>query len=70
MSNGKLTILNEKFKQEGSDEEVEGLTVMIDGVMRRIFDKIKTDRDYASYDEVLRDVIFEGVNSIVKTEKN
>ncbi len=66
MSNGKLTILNEKFQKEGSDEEVEGLTVMVDGVIKQIFDQIKSNGQYADYNEVLKDVIFEGVARLVK----
>lgn len=61
-----LVILNENFKKEGSQENIEGLTVMVDGVIKQVFDKIKFDRGYANYNEVLRDVIFEGINGIVK----
>ncbi|ENQ3104924.1 hypothetical protein SAMN04488168_1824 [Bacillus sp. 491mf] len=63
---GKLVILNETFKKEGSPEDIEGLTIMVDGVIKQAFDKIKYDREYTSYNEVLRDVIFEGVSGIIK----
>ncbi|MDC2866708.1 hypothetical protein [Bacillus sp. BP-3] len=59
----KLVILNETFKKEGSPEDIEGLTIM---VIKQVFDKIKSDREYTSYNEVLRDVIFEGVSGIIK----
>lgn len=62
----KLVILNETFKKEGSSEDIEGLTIMVDGVIKQVFDKIKSDREYTSYNEVLRDVIFEGVSGIIK----
>lgn len=62
----KLVILNETFKKEGSQEDIEGLTIMVDGVIKQVFDKIKSDREYTSYNEVLRDVIFEGVSGIIK----
>ncbi|MGG2016499.1 hypothetical protein [Bacillus sp. S10(2024)] len=62
----KLVILNETFKKEGSPEDIEGLTIMVDGVIKQVFDKIKSDREYTSYNEVLRDVIFEGVSGIIK----
>ncbi|SFK09801.1 MULTISPECIES: hypothetical protein [unclassified Bacillus (in: firmicutes)] len=63
---GKLVILNETFKKEGSQEDIEGLTIMVDGVIKQVFDKIKSDREYTSYNEVLRDVIFEGISGIIK----
>jgi hypothetical protein len=58
--------MKDSFKKEGQDKEITGLTVMIDGVIQQVFDKIKNDREYDSYDEVLRDIIFEGINTIVK----
>ncbi|CBI44587.1 hypothetical protein predicted by Glimmer/Critica [Bacillus amyloliquefaciens DSM 7] len=61
-----LVILNENFKKEGSEEEIEGLTIMIDGVIKQVFNKIKYERNYNNNNEVMRDIIFEGINSIVK----
>lgn len=61
-----LVILNENFKKEGSEEEIEGLIIMIDGVIKQVFNKIKYERNYNNNNEVMRDIIFEGINSIVK----
>lgn len=61
-----LVILNENFKKEGSEEDIEGLTIMIDGVIKQVFSKIRNEKNYNSNNEVLRDIIFEGINSIVK----
>lgn len=66
MENNKLVIIKDTFKKKGNDNEIMGLTVMIDGVIQKVFDKIKNDKKYDSYEEVLRDIIFEGINSIVK----
>jgi len=66
MDSNNLVIMKDSFKKEGQDKEITGLTVMIDGVIQQVFDKIKNDREYDSYDEVLRDIIFEGINTIVK----
>ncbi|PJZ02161.1 hypothetical protein CPT06_01095, partial [Bacillus vallismortis] len=57
-----LVILNENFKKEDSEEEIEGLTIMIDGVIKQVFNKIKNERNYNSNNEVMRDIIFEGIN--------
>lgn len=60
-----LVILNEKFKKENSEQEVDGLTIIVDGVIKQVFDKIKDLKGYDGYNEVLRDVIVEGINKII-----
>lgn len=69
MDSSNLVIMKDTFKKEGEDKEIIGLTVMIEGVIQKVFEKIKDDREYNSYDEVLRDIIFEGINAIVKRDK-
>ena len=66
MENNNLVIMKDTFKKEGEEKEIVGLTLMVDGIIQQAFDKIKCDRDYSSYEEVLRDIIFEGINAIVK----
>lgn len=61
--------MKDSFKKEGEDKEIIGLTVMIEGVIQKVFEKIKDDREYNSYDEVLRDIIFEGINAIAQKGK-
>ncbi|QAR58526.1 hypothetical protein EBA29_03535 [Bacillus velezensis] len=39
---------------------------MIDGVIKHVFNKIKNERNFKSNNEVMRDIIFEGINSIVE----
>lgn len=56
--NDKLVIMNEKFKKENSEQEVDGLTIMVDGIFKQVFDKIKDLKGYDEYNEVLRDVIW------------
>lgn len=65
---GQLTILTDMYAEEGSDKEIEGLTVLVDGIMKQVFDQIKEKDDYDNYSEVLRDVIFAGVNRLVKED--
>ena len=66
--NRRLIILNDTFGKERSDEEIAGLTILVDGTIKIAFDKIQAMRQYDSYNEVLRDVIFEGLEKIF-TEK-
>lgn len=65
MSENKLIILNESFGKEGSDEKVEGLTLIIDGQIKTAFDAIKAQRGYEQSHEVLRDIIFAGLEKIL-----
>ncbi|MDA1477838.1 hypothetical protein [Bacillus changyiensis] len=69
MEQNKLVIMNEKFNKEGSEEEIEGLTVMVDGVIKQAFDIIKSNKDYDTYTEVLGDVIFAGIKTIVNDDR-
>ncbi|PNP88471.1 hypothetical protein BMT55_14710 [Listeria newyorkensis] len=64
-----LTILNENYKKQGTEEEIEGLTVLLDGTIKQVFDKIRVEKNYKDNNEVLRDIIFAGVNSIIETKK-
>ena len=66
MSDNKLIILNETFGKEGSDQKVEGLTLIVDGQIKTAFDAIKTKKDYSNYKEVLRDIVFVGLESILR----
>lgn len=70
MSDSKLTILNEVFQKEGSNQEIAGLTVLVDGTIKNAFDLIKDLRSYESYNEVMRDIVFAGMESILKSHKN
>lgn len=60
-----LVILNEKFKKENSEQEVDGLTIIVDGVIKQVFDTIRDLKEYDEYNEVLRDVIVEGIKKII-----
>ncbi|WP_058487073.1 hypothetical protein [Defluviitalea phaphyphila] len=65
-SNDLLTIISEKFKNGENGEQVDGLTVIIDGKIKQIFDKILLEKGYNDYSEVLSDVIFNGINKMLE----
>ncbi len=67
-ANNQLLILNDSFKKEGSDQEVTGLTLIVDGSIKTAFDTIKSKKGYESYNEVLRDVLFSGLEKILRDE--
>lgn len=61
-----IVIMKDIFKKHGQDKDIIGLTIIIDGTIQKAFDIIQNERAYDSYEEVLRDIIIEGINSIVK----
>jgi len=62
----KLTIISDKFRKGNTEVEVEGLTVVIDGTIKQVFDKIKVEKEYDNYTDILRDALMLGLNSIIK----
>ncbi|ATH92918.1 hypothetical protein ACH95_21240 [Bacillus glycinifermentans] len=62
----KITILRETFENGETGQEVEGLTLMIDGKMKDVFDiLISQNDDYNDYTEIMRDIVIAGVNHII-----
>ncbi len=71
MSNNKLTILSEKFENEKSGKAVDGLTLIVDGKIKDMFDIIIMNEDtLENYSEVLREIIFNGMESYIEKYKN
>jgi len=66
MNNDLLTIISEKFENGQNGEQVDGLTVIIDGKIKQVFDKILSEKGYNDYTEILRDAIFNGINKIIE----
>ncbi|MDM5340497.1 hypothetical protein QUF84_25225 [Fictibacillus enclensis] len=61
-----FTIMKDTFGKKGSEEQVEGLTLIVDGKLKEVFDAIidKSD-EYDNYTDVLSSVIMHGVNEII-----
>ncbi|MGG0276946.1 hypothetical protein [Bacillus rhizoplanae] len=61
-----VTILNEEFENDKTGEKVQGLTIIVDGKLKQVMDKIIDKNDnYSNYTEVVRDALFEGINNII-----
>lgn len=66
----KLRLLNEKFINDETGEEVEGITIMIDGQFKQVLDILMANsRDYANYHEIIRDIIFSGTSQLMESMK-
>lgn len=71
MSENKISIISEKFENEKTGEQVDGITIIIDGKLKDIFDIIiEKEGNYSDYKEVMRDVLFSGINNYVEKYKN
>ncbi|MDN5386756.1 MULTISPECIES: hypothetical protein [Bacillus] len=70
-SHDTVTMLNEEFVNDQTGEKVEGITIIIDGQFKQVLDIIKAKSDsYENYTEVIRDAVFEGVNSMTMKLRN
>ncbi|MGE7827538.1 hypothetical protein [Paenibacillus sp. NPDC093718] len=70
MSDNKITILSEKFENEKTGEQVEGITIMIDGKLKNMLDIIiEKEGGYSNYTEVIKDIVFSGINQFVEKHK-
>ena len=70
MSENRVSILSEKFENEKTGEEVEGITIMIDGKLKSMLDIIiEKEGEYNNYSELIKDFLFAGINQYVEKYK-
>ena len=70
MSDNKVSIISEQYENEKTGEKIEGITILIDGQLKRMFDIIyEKEGSYTSYKEVMRDILFSGINHFVEKYK-
>lgn len=66
----KLNMLSEKFVNGENGQEVEGITIMIDGKFKQALDIIMDNIvEYTSYAEIMRDIIFSGTSQMIESIK-
>ena len=67
MSN-KITIINEEFENEQTGEKVQGITIIIDGILKQFLEVIKTkEPKYGNNIDIIKDALMKGLE-IVKNE--
>lgn len=70
MSNETFTIMRDTFGKQGSDETVEGLTIIIDGKLKEMFDIIISKKGkHKDYTDLMSDVILNGINKIIEENR-
>lgn len=65
MSN-KVSIMQEMFKKEGSDELVPAVSIILDGHIRNIIDALPEQNGYKGYPEAISEILFKGIESMIK----
>lgn len=64
----KITILSEQFEVEQTGEMVEGITVVVDGMLKQFLEVIRNkEPNYENNLSVIQDALMKGLE-IVKTE--
>ncbi len=63
----KMRIMSEEFENTTTGEKVTGVTVMIDGKLKQVFDiMIKKSDNNKSYLEMLQEVLVLGIDEYIK----
>lgn len=66
----KMRIMAEEFENTNTGEKVTGITVMIDGKLKQVFDAmIKKSDGEKSYLEMLQEVLVMGIDEYIKRLK-
>lgn len=66
----KMRIMSEEFENTNTGEKVTGVTVMIDGKLKQVFDvMIKKSGVEKSYLEMLQEVLVMGIDEYIKRLK-
>ncbi len=66
----KMRIMAEEFENTDTGEKVTGITVMIDGKLKQVFDAmIKKSDGEKSYLEMLQEVLVMGIDEYIKRLK-
>lgn len=71
MDNNKLTMFLEKFEIDGREGQFDGVTVLIDGVIKQMLDIIITNENLeGGYEDAMQLVLFAGIETFVKKYNN
>ena len=63
-----ISIMTEEFENEKTGERVEGRTIMVDGVIKELFDIIKREKkEYSNNVSIVQDALMKGLEEIKNT---
>ena len=63
----KIIMMRETFTNDKTGENVDGITIIIDGVLKQVLDKIISENNdkYTEYTTLLQDALMKGINNII-----
>jgi len=59
-----ISIMTEQFENEKTGEKVEGITIMIDGMLKEMFEIFKNNGKYENNASIVQDALMRGISSI------
>ena len=63
-----ISIMTEMFQNENTGEDVEGITIMVDGILKQFFEIIKCQKsEYKDNVSIVQDALMKGLEEIRKT---
>ena len=63
-----ISIMTEEFENEKTGERVEGINIMVDGVIKELFDIIKREKkEYSNNVSIVQDALMKGLEEIKNT---
>ena len=63
-----ISIMTEEFENEKTGERVECITIMVDGVIKELFDIIKREKkEYSNNVSIVQDALMKGLEEIKNT---
>ena len=63
-----ISIMTEEFENEKTGERVEGITIMVDGAIKELFDIIKRQKkEYSNNVSIVQDALMKGLEEIKNT---
>ena len=63
-----ISIITEEFENEKTGERVEGITIMVDGAIKELFDIIKREKkEYSNNVSIVQDALMKGLEEIKNT---
>lgn len=71
-SKGKVTFMNQEYENSETGEKVRGITVIIDGALKGVLDKLIAESPKEAdlnYTKLVQDALFRGINELIEEHK-
>lgn len=63
-----ISIITEEFENDKTGEKVEGITIIVDGILKQFFDIIKQEKSqYTDNVSIVQDALIKGLEEIKNT---